>query len=438
MSNDFEIYKLKNGLTVILLPLVKNIVNDIKCIKNNKFVENIGFNLLIPVGSRHESDKTSGTSHCLEHQVFRQKIDKNISVMRKLQMNGCIFNAETGIEYTHYYIIGNSKHYVDNIKIMANILLDLDFNDEEIEKEKKVVMEEYFMCKDNVKKVLIQTIFSLLSDKKHPINRPVIGSLKNIKEITATDLINFKKEHYNTNTSILVISGMYDKEKLLKTIELNFNEKRIGKLNFPYPLVLKKDGLKVKTIFKPTFNHTYFCLSFKSINLYDNDRYKYDVLAQILKTRLFLALRETNGLTYNSNVVSSCNSDFGLFGILTSVISIYIYKTILVILNELYKLKTELIKEDELNSAIMSIINENNVEFSSILNHNVFYGFQYLYKINNIITPGKYLEKISVIKAKDILAIAKSMFKVDNMILVSIGNLSNNNNLKKTLNLLKN
>ena len=438
MHNDFDIYKLPNGLTVILLPLVKNIVNDKKCIQNNKFIDNISTNLFIPVGSRHESEKTSGTSHCLEHQVFRQKVDKNTSVMRKLQMNGCMFNAETGIEYTHYYIIGNSKHYEDNIKIMANILLDLVFDEGDIEKEKKVVLEEYFMGKDNVKKLLIQTIFSLLSDKRHPINRPVIGSLKNIKGITVDDLIDFKKKHYNTNTAVLVISGNYEKKELLKKINIYFNEKREGKLEFPYPIKLKMDGIKIKTIFKPEFNHTYFCLAFKGINLYDTERYKYDVLAQILKTRLFLALRDTNGLTYNSNVVSSSNSDFGLFGIITSVISLYIYKTILVILNELYKLKTEIVKEDELNSATLFIVNENNVEFSSILNHNVFYGFQYLYRVHNKITPNKYLEQINSIKAKDILNIAKKLFKVDNMVFVSIGNLSNNNSLKKALNLLKN
>ena len=222
MYDDFDVYKLKNGLTVILLPLVKNIVSDKKCIKNNKFIDNIALNLFIPVGSRHETEKTSGTSHCLEHQVFRQKVDKNTSVMRKLQINGCIFNAETGVEYTHYYIIGNSKHYEDNIKIMSNILLDLEFNEDDIEKEKKVVLEEYFMGKDNVKKILIQTIFSLVSDKGHPINRPVIGSLKNIKSITVDDLIDFKKKHYNTNTSILVLSGNYEKKELLKKVEIYF------------------------------------------------------------------------------------------------------------------------------------------------------------------------------------------------------------------------
>ena len=108
------------------------------------------------------------------------------------------------------------------------------------------------------------------------------------------------------------------------------------------------------------------------------------------------------------------------------------------ILNELYKLKTEIVKEDELNSATLFIVNENNVEFSSILNHNVFYGFQYLYRVHNTITPNKYLEQINSIKAKDILNIAKKLFKVDNMVFVSIGNLSNNNSLKKALNLLKN
>ena len=129
--------------------------------------------------------------------------------MRKLQINGSIFNAETSLEYTHYYVISDSKFIDDDIKIMSKILLDLEYNVNEIEKEKRVILEEYFLGKDNEKKVLIESIFGLLADKNHPINKPVIGTFQNIKNVTVKNIVNFKKKHYNTNTATIVISGNF-------------------------------------------------------------------------------------------------------------------------------------------------------------------------------------------------------------------------------------
>jgi len=439
MSNkEYESFKLKNGLKIILIPLVKNMVNDKNCLKNNKYINNIGINLFIPVGSRHEDKNNSGISHILEHASFRQNFDKNISIMRKLQINGSIFNAETSLEYTHYYVISDSKFIDDDIKIMSKILLDLEYNVNEIEKEKRVILEEYFLGKDNVKKMLIESIFRLLVDKNHPINKPVIGTFQNIKNVTVKNIVNFKKKHYNTNTATIVISGNFDKKEILTKINNYFNIERRGDIIFPVPINLKSDGLKIKTIEKKGFNHVYLCLGFKSINLYNKEKYIYDVLSQILKNKLFLALRDDNGLTYTSNVVSNYNSDFGLLGILSSVISVYVYKTIYVMLSVLYSLKTENINKIELASAITTILNGNNVELSSVLNHNTIYGFQSLYNIKNIETPKEYLANINSVTIKDILTVAKKLFKVNNMLFVSVGDLNNNVNLKKLLNLLKN
>jgi hypothetical protein len=437
-KKTYEIYKLKNGLTIVFIPLVQNIVNNKKCLKNNKYIDNIGINLLLPVGSRHENEKNSGISHILEHASFRQKYDEKLSIMRKLQINGSIFNAETSLEYTHYYIISDKKYLDDNLKIMSNILLNLDFDESEIEKEKRVVLEEYFMGKDNVKNLLMESLLDLLVNKKHPIKKPVIGTLENIKTISIKDLQSYKSKHYNTNTAVLVISGNYDKNNIINKSNDIFNKTRIGNLEFPVPLNCYKSGLKIKTLYKKGYNHTYFCLGFNSINLYDKDMYMYDVLSQILKTKLFLSLRESNGLTYTSNVLSSHQSDFGIFGIVSSVMSVFIYKTIYLILELLHSLKSKVIEIPELESAKATIENGNNMELTSILNHNRIYGFQKLYDIDKIETPNKYLEKINKVTPKDILKISKKMFNVNNMLFVAVGSLANDKNLQKLLSLLKN
>ena len=223
-NKEYDIYKMKNGMTLVFIPLVKNIVLNEKCLENNKYINNVGVNLLIPVGSRHEKKNNSGISHILEHASFRQKFDNNLSIMRKLQNNGSVFNAETSLEYTHYYVISDKKYINDNLQIMAKILLNTEFNKNEINKEKMVVLEEYFMGKDSVRTILMENLLGLISDDNtHPIKKPVIGTLNNIKKISVKDLVNYKKKYYNTNTAVLVISGAYDKNEIIDNCNKYFN-----------------------------------------------------------------------------------------------------------------------------------------------------------------------------------------------------------------------
>jgi predicted Zn-dependent peptidase len=283
----------------------------------------------------------------------------------------------------------------------------------------------------------MENLLGLLSNKKHPIKKPVIGTLENIKRISVEDLVNYKKKYYNTNTAVLVVSGVYNKNEIIERANKYFKEVRNGKLEFPIPLKIEANGPKINALMKKGFNHTYFCIGFNGVNLYNKDLYIYDVLTQILKTRIFLSLRELNGLTYTSNVFASYHSDFGIFGILSSVMNVFIYKTIYIILGLLHELKTKIIDKEELVSAIETIKNNNNIELSSVLNHNRIYGFQQLFKVKELETPKLYLENITKVNPKDIIEISKKLFRVSNMLFVSVGALSNDNNLKKLLTLLK-
>jgi predicted Zn-dependent peptidase len=441
MSKEYDYFTLNNGLKVILIPLLNNVVNDLKCLKNNNFINNIGINLFFSVGSRNETKNTSGIVHFLEHGQFKIPYDNKNTIMRHLQKNGSVFNAETSIEFTHYYTISDKKFLEDDIKIMSKILFDLNLEEKAVQMEKRVILEEYFMSKDNVKKLLIQNIFSLLVDKNHPITKPVIGDLNNIKKTTANDLINFKKEFYHPNYATLVLSGNFNNKEALNFIDKYFNinvPKNYRKLIYPQPITLKADGMKIKVVYKHQLNQIYLAIAFKTIHFYDKNKYIYDVLTQILKTKLFTILRDNNGISYNSTVSSSYCSDFGLFGIFTSIVSLYIYQGIYIIIQILNHMKKDLISSDELISAKNYLNNSATLELASILNHNSIYGMQALYNVplDKLETPKEYLKKINSVSINDINNISKKLFNKNNLLFSSVGNLKNDDKLKKILNLL--
>jgi predicted Zn-dependent peptidase len=196
--------------------------------------------------------------------------------------------------------------------------------------------------------------------------------------------------------------------------------------------------MKIKVVYKHQLNQIYLAIAFKTIHFYDKNKYIYDVLTQILKTKLFTILRDNNGISYNSTVSSSYCSDFGLFGIFTSIVSLYIYQGIYIIIQILNHMKKDLISSDELISAKNYLNNSATLELASILNHNSIYGMQALYNVplDKLETPKEYLKKINSVSINDINNISKKLFNKNNLLFSSVGNLKNDDKLKKILNLL--
>ena len=168
---------------------------DIRFIYNSDTVFSI--QVYIPVGSIHEKKGKSGISHFLEHMKFRKSNNHNMEKFLNLFNKVTVSNAYTTKDHTSYYLRTNDDNWKDITKIMYELIFNTSFKNNDIETEKKIILEEKLLREPNVTKyteieVLLEN--SILH-QDNPYNKSVIGSTKDIKSITNKDLKSYNKQY---------------------------------------------------------------------------------------------------------------------------------------------------------------------------------------------------------------------------------------------------
>ncbi len=173
----------------------------------------------VKVGSKYEDRKIAGITHFIEHLIFKgtEKLKGNAFATRIESLGGTV-NAFTSYDNTVYHIIIPKKAFEEGLDLLIESVLHPAFPIDEIEKERKVILEEIKMGEDDPQRKLFNELFSI-SYQGHPYGRPIIGFDETVKSITRDDIIDYYKAHYTPDNMTVVIVGDFD-EKTTKEIVL--------------------------------------------------------------------------------------------------------------------------------------------------------------------------------------------------------------------------
>jgi predicted Zn-dependent peptidase len=419
----------EKGMNTLLIPLPNS--------------NTITVGVFIKAGSRQEDKTTSyGIAHFLEHMTFKGTVSRTSEkLMLELDSIGAQYNAMTGHEFTLYYISGNPI----DIKILLDIIVDLylhpTYPDNDIEKERNVVLEELRMNEDQNHKVLTKNIFNeLFSDYIPDLARPIIGYKDTIKNLTRKNIMNYRKMNYKETNCLLCVSGNFEKDIVIKKIEELFcaklnnvklspdmfkenidNNKKIKSL-----LTLKKNMKKHINVDK-NINQNIIYLVFNSYNTYNSNNVILDLLTDILSngfsSKLFDLLRNKMGVSYYNNSYNRNLKDTGHFIISVGVDGKSVLKTIKGILNELAKLVENGITEEELQKAKKQ--NETSLlfQFKDPYEYLMYYGMNYLtkYPLYNLTDIMNNIEEVTLDQINNT---TKEIFKKSNLFIATLGNIS--------------
>ena len=253
LTEDVEIYERENGHKIVLAHKEGELVNVSTWVKT---------------GSINEDDTNNGISHFLEHLMFKGTHKHKAGYFDKtLEAKGAIVNAATWKDYTFYYVtLPKGPQNCDlnlAIELHADMMLDpvlpedeigapFDLNNPKVtdKRERHVVIEEIRMRKDqNWTKVYNACNFNMY--KKHPYKRDVIGTPEIISRVTRDEIMNYYKTFYTPENMTTIIVGDFDKEKILKKVEKEFDfkgrentPKRINELDTPtdHTIVVENTG----------------------------------------------------------------------------------------------------------------------------------------------------------------------------------------------------
>ncbi|MDG5800994.1 pitrilysin family protein [Marinilabiliaceae bacterium ANBcel2] len=207
---DIYKHKLSNGLRVVVHP--------------DKTTPLAAVNILYDVGARDEDPERTGFAHLFEHLMFGGSCNVS-SFDEPLQRVGGENNAWTSNDYTNYYITLPAANIETAFWLESDRMLELNFTDENLEVQRKVVMEEFKQRYLNQPYGDVQLLARPLAYKRHPYRWPTIGmQLQHIEEATLDDVKEFYYKHYAPNNAVLSVSGNVDPEKVFTYAEKWFGD----------------------------------------------------------------------------------------------------------------------------------------------------------------------------------------------------------------------
>ncbi len=390
--------------------------------------------MVFKTGSRYETRKNSGISHFLEHMFFKGTENRpdTLMISSALDALGCEFNAFTSKEYTGYWVKAAENKLAEALDILGDMILHSKFDKEEIEREKGVIIEELNMYEDNpmmhIEDVLERCLFG-----DTPAGWDTIGTKENIQNFTRQDFISYFRSQYGAKSVTLVLAGGIKDRDIKKGREI-INKLGANKWKKQVKNVYKQAAPQVKIVFKDT-DQANISLAVRTFPIGHGEELNAKLLAVILggamSSRLFINLRERNGLAYYVKTDTEFYTDSGYLSTQAGVPTDKVSKAIGIILAEYARLKEELVSDEELTRAKDLLQGRMFLQMEASDNLANWYARQAVLR-GQLFSPEEFLKKIKKVSATDLRKTANKIFVNSSLNLAGIGKLKEGE-LKKIL-----
>ena len=336
-----QLFKLNNGQTVI-----------IQEVKNNPIVT---IDTWIKTGSIDEDDSNNGVAHFLEHLFFKGTKNHAPGEFDKiLETKGAITNAATSKDFTHYYITIPSKDFDLAMELHADMLQNPMIPRNEMEKERRVVLEEIGKDMNSPEKILMENLDAIMYTS-HPYKRRVIGKKDIIETITREKVLEFYNAHYSPSNMVTLVIGDVDTNHALDKISQSFNcDAKKSEKNI-YPKEAQLTEQKRKTEYSADTQSGYMLIGFRAVPISNKESYALDVLATILgegrSSVLNQSLKEKKRVAFSVSAGNMTYKDDGIFYIKANFEPEKIKSVETAIFEEIAKIQKDGVTDEQINLA---------------------------------------------------------------------------------------
>ncbi|HEV7678372.1 MAG TPA: pitrilysin family protein [Candidatus Dormibacteraeota bacterium] len=275
--------------------------------------------VMFAVGSRYEQPENAGIAHFIEHMVFKgsRRYPTAKSISEAIEGVGGVLNAATDKEATLFW----AKVPVGKFALAADVLCDMIFNASldttELHKERQVVIEELRMYMDNPQDY-VQTLFDEVMWPDHPLGRDTAGTEETVKAFEREDCLRYLHEHYRGDNVVISVSGAIEHDEVLAALEPIVGAWGDGARLQAQPAPPRRETPRLRLLNKRT-EQANIMLGTEGVSYLDEDRFAADMLNAVLgegmSSRLFLSLREEQGLAYDVHSFTIKHRDAGALGI---------------------------------------------------------------------------------------------------------------------------
>ncbi len=393
---SIRIEKLKNGIPVLMDKI--------------EGINSVTFGIFVKTGAKNELSGEEGVSHLLEHMMFKGTKTKSAKDISEIIDNeGGIINAYTGKENTVYYVQMLSNRLKEGIEVLTDMFLNSTFSEENLEKEKNVVIEEIRMYDDIPEEIVHDRNTALVINGVQ--GNVVLGSEKSIREMTREKLVKYFKEQYRPENIVISIAGNFSYEDISEILNNG-----LGTIENISPEREYNGEMEIRSIenkITKDTNQIHLCFNTKGCSLTSDIRYEVAIISNTLagnmSSRLFQKIREDRGLAYSVFSYTSSFEEGGLFTVYAGTTKKDYKEVLEIIENEFEDIKENGITEYELQKSKNQFLSA--VTFgleSSKGRMNRMANSYLLYK--EIKSLDEILDQIEKITVEDIKKAAQEMF----------------------------
>jgi predicted Zn-dependent peptidase len=315
-------------------------------------VRSVSIGVWLARGSRHEPQAQSGIAHFVEHMLFKGTATRTAEdIAQTIDSIGGQMDAFTAKEYASYYIKVLDEHLPLAVEVLADIVMNPAFSAQDVEREKKVVLEEIKMVEDTPDD-LVHELFTENFWHNHPLGRPILGTPETVESLNADGLRHYFTDAYSAPNLIVAAVGNVTHQQVRDLVMRAFDGLPTSSepLNGGPPNVVPKIVIRNKDL-----EQSHVCLGTSGYRQDHEDRYSSYVLNTILggsmSSRLFQNVREKRGLAYAVFSGLSAYRDTGSMTIYAGCANTAVEELIDVVIAELRRLKDEPMPESELRRA---------------------------------------------------------------------------------------
>ena len=265
--------------------------------------QSVSICIYLGVGSRYETDGQAGVSHFIEHLCFRgtQRRQAAKDISTAIEGVGGILNGGTDKELTVYWCKVAVPHFQLALDILADMVINSRFDAGDIERERRVIIEEIGMSLDSPAQVVGMLIDELLWPK-HPLGRDVAGTRESVAGIGRDQMLDFLACEYTPQNAVVSIAGNIQHDDTVAQVAKHLGDWPNQKRCLTFPRYEEKENPRLKVEKRET-EETHLCLAVPGLSLSDPGRFTLDLLNVILgegmSSRLFTEVRDKLGLAYN-------------------------------------------------------------------------------------------------------------------------------------------
>ena len=392
---------LANGLRVVLVPCE---------------AESVAVGLFIASGSRHETAKTAGISHFIEHMLFKGTPTRRpIDITRAIEGRGGNFNACTGEESTCYYAHLPCEYIAEAVDILSDMYLRATIPSDEFVREKQVIIEEIRMYADEPDSVAMENLQRALFPKSQ-LGAPVAGTPESLAPMKPADLKRYIKSHYLASNSVVVIVGNFDEARAVKLVEKAFGARRSQLTAIDCDRALSGAPISLVSTSKD-IAQTQLALGYRTFGIGDERKYAATVLDAILgrgmSSRLFQEVREKRGLSYDISSRMQFFQDAGMFTVTAGLDPAKAKDALATIDRELKRIREKPVSAAELKRTKDFLIGNFRLSHEKVTSKLFFYG-QTMLSFGRLVSPHEQVEGIRAVTAADVNAVANAILRPSN------------------------